>query len=147
MSRVQSTMTRMKPAPRGSPGVWPVGSGRVNRLLKSRGSGRVGSGGFQNLMRRVGSGRVGSRGFNNLSGRLGLGQDVSKFSRAEQLTRPDPTREKLLIFITFLRFAGRSNLKLPYNFMTNCSETKRRKGETGVSHCLCIDRSGEFIYS
>ena len=68
----QVDLTRMKPASRGSPGLWPVGSGRVRRISKSRGSGRVGSG--QVWSGRVGSGRVGS-------GRVGSVQEVFKMSR------------------------------------------------------------------
>ena len=79
----QVDLTRMKPAHRGSPELWRVGSGRV-------GSGRVGSGVFQ--ISRVGSsqaktcrnsrgsGRDGSRRLEILAGRVGSGQDVSKFS-------------------------------------------------------------------
>ena len=116
----QVDLTRMKPASRGSPGLWRVGSGRVRRISKSRGSGRVGSGGFHNPAGRVGSGqeifkisRVGSGWVKTCrnsrgSDRVGSGQDVSKFSRvgSGQLTqldptrptRYDPTREKPLFF-------------------------------------------------
>ena len=78
----------MKPASRGSPGLWPVGSGRVRRISKSRGSGRVGSGrvgsgrvgSVQEVfkMSRVGSDRVGSRRLEILAGRVGSGQDLLK---------------------------------------------------------------------
>ena len=56
-----------------------VGSGWVNSLFKSRGSGRVESIGFQNLAGRVGSGQV---------------ETSLKFARvgSGQVTRPDPTR-------------------------------------------------------
>ena len=78
----QVDLTRMKPASRGSPELWRVGSGRVRRISKPRGLGRVGSGGFQNLAGRagsgqdvskfswVGSGRVGSRRLEILTGRV-----------------------------------------------------------------------------
>ena len=98
----QVDLTHMKPAYRGSPGLWRVGSGRVRRISKYRGSGRVGSGGFQNFAGRVGSGRVKTPRNARGSGRVGSGQGVSKFSRigSGQLTGPDPdpTREKPCIF-------------------------------------------------
>ena len=68
----------MKLASRGSPGLWRVGSGRVRRISKSRGSGPVGSGGFS---KSRGSGRVGTGGFQNLAGRVGSRQDVLNCSR------------------------------------------------------------------
>ena len=110
MSRVQSTMTRMKPAPRGSPGLWRVGSGRARRLSKSRGSGRVGSGGFQNhtggvgsgqevfKILRVGSGRVGSRRLEILVVRVGSGR-VKTSRKSRGWGRVNLTRENSVFFL------------------------------------------------
>ena len=61
-----------------------VGSGRVKRFSKSRGSGRFGSGRFgsgQEASKSRGSGQVGSRGFQNLAGRVGSGR-VKRFSKS-----------------------------------------------------------------
>ena len=102
----QVDLTRMKPASRGSPGLWRVGSGRVGSGGLQNLAGRVGSIRFSNLAGRVGSGqevfkisrvgsdRAGSRRLEILAGRVGSDQDVSKFSRVGpgQPTRPDPTR-------------------------------------------------------
>ena len=94
--------TRIKPAPHGSLIVCLVGSGRVKRLskyrgsgqeaFKSHGSGRVGPKVFN--ISRVGSGRV--RGLQFLAGGVRSGQDMSKFSGvgsdigSADPTRPDP---------------------------------------------------------
>ena len=120
--------TRMKPASRGSPELWRVGSGRVRRISKPRGSGRVGSGQEVFKISRVGSGRV--RRFSNLADRVGSGQDVSKFSRVGSgqdvlkisrvgsgrvSTRParfDPTREKPCSFVACL-----SHLAIDHKFL------------------------------
>ena len=104
----QVDLTRMKLASRGSPELWRVGSGqdyfqtprvgsgRVRRFSKSRGSGRVGSRRLEILAGRGGSGRV--KTSRNCS-RVGSGQ----LTRADP-TRParfDPTREKPLKYILY----------------------------------------------
>ena len=75
----QVDLTRMKRAPCGSPGLWRVGSGRVRRISKSRGSGRVGSGQEDFKFPRVGTGRV--RSFRKSRGSGWVGTSRVKTSR------------------------------------------------------------------
>ena len=99
-SRVGSGRVRKISKPRGSGRVRSgqevfkisrVGSGRVKRLSKPRGSGRVGSGGFQ--ITRVGSGRVKTPRNSRGSGRVRTSRNFTGRVGSADQTRPDPTRE------------------------------------------------------
>ena len=73
----QVGLTRCKPASRGSPGLWLIGSGKVRRISKYVGLDRGRRGRFQIFAGRVRSGRVVSGQVGScriVSGRVGSGR-------------------------------------------------------------------------
>ena len=68
-----------------------VGSGRIKRFFKSRGSRPIGS----RVVRKI-TGRVGSGQELIVTGHVGPGQELSKLNGSGQNTLPDPTRLVLL---------------------------------------------------
>ena len=89
LTRAFSTLTREKCHGSSRPDPREIYISRVTRIVAGRvGSGkeeisRVGSGRVRRFSKSRGSVRVGSGGFQDLAGRVGSGQDVLKFSRVE----------------------------------------------------------------